>query len=62
VTTHGPHPDVHYAGLQASCVRCQELARHPEQLDEIMRQRIGRGIFGSTLDMEAFRNMAKEGK
>jgi len=61
VTTHGPHPDVHYAGLQASCMRCQELVRHPEQLDDEIQTRLRRWIFYTELDWKAFRNLIAEG-
>ncbi len=58
--THISHPDVHEAGLNGECPRCRELAAHPDQLDETMRLRLGQGIIKTSLDQEAFRNMAKE--
>ncbi len=58
--THISHPDVHKTGLNPECPRCRELAVHPEQLDEQMRHCLGQGIIKTSLDQEAFRNMAKE--
>jgi hypothetical protein len=60
--THIRHVDVHIAGLNTACPRCRDLAAHPEQLDQAMRTRLGQGIIKTSLDQEAFRNMAKETK
>ena len=53
MTTHAPHDEILEAGLDEECLRCVELADHPDQLDEVNRMRILSGHLYSDLDRVA---------
>ena len=53
MTTHAPHDEILEAGLSDECLRCIELADHPDQLDEVNRMRISAGHLYSDLDRKA---------
>jgi hypothetical protein len=53
VTTHSFHDEILEAGLDDECLRCVELADHPDQLDDVNRARIEAGHLYSRLDRVA---------
>ena len=50
MTTHVAHPDVHVHGLYPGCARCEDLAVHPDQLDDILQQRLLHGRLNNHLE------------
>ena len=57
--THSPHDDIHEVGLDAACPRCDELANHPDQLDEDNQSRLRAGFVYTGLDRVAAANLAR---
>lgn len=57
MTAHGLHPDVHQHGLVEGCQRCEDLALHPDQLDDDMRDRLCYGRLVTRLDEIAARTL-----
>lgn len=53
MTTHSLHDEILEAGLDDECLRCVELADHPDQLDDVNRMRLQAGHLYSDLDRVA---------
>lgn len=51
--THSSHDDILEAGLHDECLRCADLADHPDQLDAENRARLRAGHLYTALDHRA---------
>ncbi len=60
MTTHTFHPDIHAAGLDGACPRCQQLANDPGFLDSQMVERLMSGRCYTVLDRIAARKLQDE--
>lgn len=56
--THSPHDDILEVGLDDECLRCADLANHPDQLDAANVARIRAGHLYTDLDRRAAVNLA----
>lgn len=59
MTTHSPHDEILEVGLNDECLRCVDLADHPDQLDEVNRARIRAGHLYTYRDRVAATNLAR---
>lgn len=62
MTTHDFHDEILEAGLDDECLRCVELADHPDQLDEVNTARILAGHTYTHLDRVAAMRLQAAGR